>query len=316
MCGFRAEATVTSGSRCAPGTLVGSGIGKVSICRQRAVKRRLNNPTLRTHACIQLKDASEVGVYVANQRTQVSATVPASISNAATLKLNTGEMTDHSTPTAVLPVDGFLFAYQVHTKYGTFVVKGTDLLRVRAREIAATAKLEEIGGAETVVESAGRTALRPLATVKDLVTAPGKTVEDTFSGVGHLFGSVDASMSATDPHREGVIASVTGGSTARRRLAFDFGVDPHTTFEPLSAELTRLATASAVGKTATNAGLAFVTGGAGIAISVGGTSNTLRAALRDKTAADLEKAGRQSLGSMGISDATVNAFYANPWLTP
>ena len=62
------------------------------------------------------------------------------------------------------------------------MIKGTDLLRVRAREIAATAKLEEVGGAETVIGSAGRTALKPVATAKDLITAPGQTIGDTFRG--------------------------------------------------------------------------------------------------------------------------------------
>jgi hypothetical protein len=166
------------------------------------------------------------------------------------------------------------------------------------------------------VNSAGRTALKPLNTAKDLVTAPGRTLGDTFKGVGNLFGSVDASMSATDPHKESVLASVTGGATARRKLAYDFGVDPNTSFPPLNDELTRLATASAVGETTTNAGLAFVTGGAGIAVSVGGTSHTLRLALRDKTAAQLEKEGRVALATMGVSQGTVDNFYGNPNLSP
>jgi len=213
-------------------------------------------------------------------------------------------------------IENFQEVLSVETKWGTFTIKGSDLMRVRAREIAATAELEQIGGAETFVDSAGRTALKPLNTAKDLVTAPGKTIGDTFKGVGNLFGSVDASMSATDPHKEGVIASVTGGATARRKLAYDFGVDPNTSFLPLHDELTRLATASAVGETTTNAGLAFVTGGAGIAISVGGTSQTLRKALRDKTSAQLEKDGRVALASMGVSQGTVDAFYGNPNLSP
>jgi hypothetical protein len=182
-------------------------------------------------------------------------------------------------------LDNFQYVFKVDSKWGPFTVKGSDLLRVRAREMAATAQLEGIDSAGTVVNAAGRTALKPLATAKDLVTAPGQTIGDTFKGVGNLFGSVDASMSATDPNKEGVVASVTGGATARRKLAFDFGVDPNTSFPPLHDELTRLATANAIGETTTNAGLAFVTGGAGIAISVGGTSRTLRLALRDKTAA-------------------------------
>ena len=213
-------------------------------------------------------------------------------------------------------LENFQYAFKVHTKYGTFVIKGTDLLRVRAREIAATAKLEEVGGAETVIGSAGRTALKPVATAKDLITAPGQTIGDTFRGVGHIFGSAKAAMKATDPHKERVLASVTGGSTARRKFAFGLGVDPNTSFAPLDSELKRVATASAIGETGANVGLSFVAGPAGYAIGAAGTSNWLREALRDKTAAELERDGRKALASMGVSDATMDAFYANAMLSP
>lgn len=215
-----------------------------------------------------------------------------------------------------VPVVGYLDRYQMQTKYGTFTVLGTDLLRKRVREVAATAKMEEIDEAETLVTSAGRTALKPLGTAKDLVTAPGKTIGDTFRGVGGWFNRVDASMSATDPNREGTVASLMGGSKARRKLAFDLGVDPYTTFEPLKSELTRVASASAIGETGVNVGLGFVTGGAGIAISAGGTASTVREVLRDKTAAELEKLGREKLTAMGIPAGTIDAFYATQWLTP
>ena len=213
-------------------------------------------------------------------------------------------------------LDNFQYVFNLDTRWGPFTVKGLDLMRVRAREMAATAALSQIDSAGTMVNAAGRTVLKPLATAKDLVTAPGRTIGDTISGVGNFFGSVDASMAATDPHKERLVASVTGGATARRKLAYDFGVDPNTTFPPLHDELTRLATANAIGETTTNAGLAFVTGGAGIAISVGGTSRTLRLALLNKTAAQFEKEGRLSLAAMGVPGATVDAFYANPHLSP
>jgi hypothetical protein len=213
-------------------------------------------------------------------------------------------------------VQGFQNRYQMQTKWGTFTVEGTELLRMRVREAAATAALEKVNTAETVVASAGRTALKPIETAKDLVTAPGKTVSETWKGVGGWFGRVDASMSAKDPNREGTVASLTGGSKARRKLAYDLGVDPYTTFPPLNDELYRVASASAIGETGVNIGLAFVTGGAGIAISVGGTTSTIRQVLRDKTAAELEKLGRTELAAMGVSPGTVEAFYATPGLTP
>jgi hypothetical protein len=213
-------------------------------------------------------------------------------------------------------LQNFQYVFNVDTKWGPFVVQGSDLLKVRAREIVATAKLEEISGGDTAVNSAARTALKPVETAKDFVTAPGQTVTDTFKGVGRIFGSANASMSATDPHKESVLASVTGGATARRKLAFDLGVDPNTSFEPLAVELKRLATASAVGETGVNVGLSFVAGPAGIAISAGGTSNTVREMLRDKTAADLEKEGRAKLAAMSVSAPTIDAFYLNPMLSP
>ena len=213
-------------------------------------------------------------------------------------------------------LDNFQFVFRVDSKSGPFTVRGSDLMRVRAREMAATAALKQIDSAGTLVNAAGRTAMKPLATAKDLVTAPGKTIGDTFKGVGNLFGSVDASMAATDPNKEKLIPSLTGGATARRKLAYDFGVDPNTRFPPLDAELTRLATANAIGETTTNAGLAFVTGGAGIAIGVGGTSRSLRLALRDKTAGQLEKEGRQLLAAMGVSPGAMDVFYGNPNLSP
>ncbi len=76
-------------------------------------------------------------------------------------------------------LDNFQYVFKVDTRWGNFTVKGSDLMRVRAREMAATAKLEEIDSAGTLVNAAGRTALKPLATAKDLVTAPGKTIGDT-----------------------------------------------------------------------------------------------------------------------------------------
>jgi len=213
-------------------------------------------------------------------------------------------------------VENYQYVFNVTTQWGPFRIVGTTLLRVRAREMEAAAKLQEIGGAETLVDAAGRTALKPLGTAKGLVTQPGKTIGDTFKGVGNFFGGIGAAMKATDPRKEGLIASVTGGAEARRKLAFDLGVDPYTSFKPLDEELTRLATASAVGNTGVNVGLGFVTGGVGIAISATSTSQKLREALRDKTAAQLEKQGREFLTAMGVSEAAQDAFYANPNLTP
>jgi len=215
-----------------------------------------------------------------------------------------------------VPVENFQYVFSVNTKWGPFRVNGSDLLRVRLREITATAKLEEVKGAKTAVESAGRTALAPLNTAKDLVTRPAQTIGDTVRGVGHIFGTARATMNATDPHGDKIIASVTGGASARRKQAFNLGVDPNTSFPPLADQLKRVATASAVGETSANVGMSFVAGPAGYAIGATGTVGQVREMLRDKTPADLEKEGRDLLAAMGVSQGTMNAFYTNPNLSP
>jgi hypothetical protein len=208
------------------------------------------------------------------------------------------------------------YVFRMHTLWGSLVIRGGDLLRVRAREMAATAKLERVSGPKTATISAVSTALKPVETAGDLVTTPIQTIGDTVRGAGHIFGTANAAMNAHDPHRDGMIASVTGASAARRKLAFGLGVDPNTSFPPLSMQLTRLATASAFGETGANVGLSFITGPAGIAIGATGTSDSLREALRDKTAAELERDGRQVLARKGVSKAIIEAFYANAILTP
>ena len=213
-------------------------------------------------------------------------------------------------------VENFQYVFNVNTKWGPFRVKGSDLLRVRLREVTATEKLEGVNGAETAVKSAGRTALAPLNTAKDLVTQPAQTIGDTVRGVGHIFGTAKATMNATDPHGDRIIASVTGGASARRKQAFNLGVDPNTSFPPLADQLKRVATADAVGATSANVGMSFVAGPAGYAIGATGTVGQVRELLRDKTPADLEKEGRDLLLAMGVSPETMNAFYANPNLSP
>ncbi len=131
-----------------------------------------------------------------------------------------------------------------------------------------------------------------------------------------MFGRIGAGMAKTDSQGESTIGSLTGAGTAKRNLAYKYGVDPYTKFEPLRQQLASLSAASAVGGTATGVGFAFVTGGAGVAISVGSGSETLRATLRDSTAAELEETGRRQLAAMNVNRASIDAFYRSQWLTP
>ena len=212
--------------------------------------------------------------------------------------------------------DGFLNTYKMSTSFGDFDVAGTDLLKIRVIEIGAASKLAEKSAGGQVLKSAGRTAAKPIETGKGLVTKPGETVKGAVRGVGRFFGRVGAGMNAKDPQRESLVGSLTGAGETKRKLAYELGVDPYTRFPPLKEELSRLSSAGALGGTAAGVGLAFVPGGAGIAISVGSQTENMRALLRDKTAAELEKLGRRELAAMGVPAGTVDTFYRNQFMTP
>jgi hypothetical protein len=48
------------------------------------------------------------------------------------------------------------------TKFGTFPVESTDLLKVRVHEVGAAVQLEEKSGTGTMLKSAGQTAMKPI----------------------------------------------------------------------------------------------------------------------------------------------------------
>ncbi|MDA7946242.1 MAG: hypothetical protein MPJ78_02055 [Hyphomicrobiaceae bacterium] len=212
--------------------------------------------------------------------------------------------------------DGFLNTYRMTTSFGEYDVVGTDLLKVRVRETEAASKLAEKSSGGQILKSAGKTATKPLETGKGLVTKPGETIKGAVRGVGRFFGRVGAGMDAKDPQRESLVGSLTGAGETKRHLAYQLGVDPYTRFPPLKNELSRLSSAGALGGTAAGVGLAFVPGGAGVAISVGSQTDNLRSLLRDKTAAELEQLGRTELAAMGVPQATTDAFYRNQFMTP
>ncbi len=93
---------------------------------------------------------------------------------------------------------------------------------------------------------------------------------------------------------------MTGGATARRKLAFDLGVDPNTSFAPLGAELKRLATASAVGETGVNVGLSFVAGRRVLPSAPAAPATRYGRCSATRLRAELERDGRVILAGMGV----------------
>jgi hypothetical protein len=158
--------------------------------------------------------------------------------------------------------------------------------------------------------------LGPIKFGADLISNPAETVERSLSGIGNMFDRVGAGLSNNRADRDGFVDSLLGVSDTQRELAVDLDVDPYTDFPPLAQRLKEMAGVMAGGGLPIKAGLSFVPGGIGIAVSSVATFSDAKDTLRSKTAAQVIAETRAILLSLGISDESVSRLVENRNYTP
>jgi hypothetical protein len=158
--------------------------------------------------------------------------------------------------------------------------------------------------------------LGPIKFGADLISNPAETVERSLSGIGNMFDRVGAGLSNNRADRDGFVDSLLGVSNTQRELAVDLDVDPYTDFPPLAQRLKEMAGVMAGGGLPIKAGLSFVPGGIGIAVSSVATFSDAKDTLRSKTAAQVIAETRAILLSLGISDESVSRLVENRNYTP
>ena len=99
-----------------------------------------------------------------------------------------------------------------------------------------------------------------------------------------MFDRMGAGLSNTSADRDNLVESLLGVSDTQRELAVSLDVDL-TDFPPLAQRLKEMANIMAGGGLPVRAGLSFVPGGIGIAVSSVATVGSAKDTLRDKTAA-------------------------------
>jgi hypothetical protein len=107
-----------------------------------------------------------------------------------------------------------------------------------------------------------------------------------------------------------------GVSNTQRELAVTLDVDPYTDFPPLAQRLREMAGIMASGSLPIRAGLSFVPGGIGIAVSSVATVSNAKDTLRSKTAAQVIAETRASLISLRVPDESVSRLVENRNYTP
>jgi hypothetical protein len=212
--------------------------------------------------------------------------------------------------------DGLINTYDVDTFYGPLKVESTALLLKRIGELKAISRIEQLKGTDTYTNALKQAAMAPVKTAEGLVTDPGGTVSGVVTGIGRFFSNVEQSVTSTDPDQPGAAQALSGQAAYKRQFAYQFGVDPYSSFAPLQKALDDVSWTAAAGSLTVKAAMMAIPGGAGTVIGFGGTADSLKQLVSEKTPADLDKMNRDRLRDMGVTDYVAQEFLTNTSYDP
>jgi len=212
--------------------------------------------------------------------------------------------------------DGFVNTYHLTTDFGPLKVEGTSLLIERTNELKALSHMQEVEQTETFGQALKKGATAPVRTVKGLVTHPVDTVSGIASGVGSWFKDIGSAITSDDPHQEGALSAAIGYAAAKRKFAYEYGINPYTRYEPVQDKLNKMARASVVGGMAPKVAFSLIKKPVGTVLQVTGTADTMRQLVRDKSPAELDEINGEKLKAMEVEDSIAKEFLKNPHFDP
>ena len=134
--------------------------------------------------------------------------------------------------------DGYMLRFTVTSDYGTFPVTGEYGLRKLIKEIQAIAALKKMSKGEAFVEGASGKAQETVEFGANLVTDPGRTLASVPQGVAKLFDNLATGVQKPrEPRRDPVGQQLLNVSDAKRKIAYDLGVDVYSSNRVLQNEL-------------------------------------------------------------------------------
>jgi len=214
--------------------------------------------------------------------------------------------------------DGVLNIYTIDSSYGTFEAVSTARLRQRIGEIIALRHMQTIRQSDLFVGAIKQAAGGTVDTVKSTLRDPVGTVSGVFSGVGKAFSRTGESVfgSRRSQAEGGQLESLIGLAEAKRKFAYEFGVDVYSDNSVLQDRLDELARATTLGKLSFSAATSMVPGAGGAVLSVTGATQTANQIYRTTAPADLRAMNRQRLAAMQIREDAIAAFMDNAKFSP
>ena len=223
---------------------------------------------------------------------------------------------DNWTVAPIVHSDGFVWIFNLHTSYGDFQVNGLSRMKDRVQELRALEVLEKMSRSKAFTGAMVRAGLAPVRFGRDLIVAPVTTVGNFASGVGKMFSTVADGARNPGQGRDPFFDSVTGITKVERDLALTLKVDPYSDFLPLRSGLEDVARVTTAGSLPVTAGIAMMSGGAGIAASSASTASQISSVVYSHTARELAEIVTKKLRGLGVGAAITKKFADNAFYSP
>jgi hypothetical protein len=215
--------------------------------------------------------------------------------------------------------DGAQHHFVVNSEFGTFSAVGMPMLRTRVIETEAIAGLKEARQSKVFVDALGFQLFHPLRGLKMMLTDP-KRVGTSVGGGLLEFLAMPGQFSKLEgsDQEDSMTKSAIGFSYMKRKIAFQFGVDPYSSNPALQDELNELAWIAFTADLAPQFGYLFMPGGAILWMTFSATRWTsyLDEQVRDNSASDLRAMDRDKLLKMGIGEEDIHRFFLNGLYSP
>jgi len=213
--------------------------------------------------------------------------------------------------------DGYMLRFTVTSDYGTFPVTGEYGLRKLIKEIQAIAALKKTGKGEAFVEGVRGKAQETVEFGANLVADPGSTLASVPKGVAKLFDNLATGLQKpAEPRRDTVGQQLLNVSDAKRKIAYDLGVDVYSSNRVLQNELDGLSKAQALGSLGVSAAIPY---GGGTVVGLSRTSQTageVNRQIRDESPSGLRNINERKLQSMGVDRSLTERFLNSTQLSP
>jgi hypothetical protein len=213
--------------------------------------------------------------------------------------------------------DGYMLRFTVNSEYGTFTVTGEYGLRKLIKEIQAIAALKKTSKGEAFVEGVRGKAQETVEFGAKLVADPGSTLASVPQGVAKLFDNLATGLQKPrEPRRDTVGQQLLNVSDAKRKIAYDLGVDVYSSNRVLQNELESLSKAQALGSLGLSAAIPYG-GGAVVGISrLSQTAGEVNRLLRDESPSALRNLNEHKLQAMGVDRSLTERFLNHTQLSP